>query len=258
MALRAIWPVVLAAVVLAGCGAGGAAPASTPADTGKPKAGAECADLVAGGKQASFTDSGGASVAGVELGTGKVGVVLAHQNNSNLCEWMFYGRQLVRRGYHVLAFDFPGEGASGPRDIGTQLDRDVVAAAEYLRGHGASTLVLMGASKGGTASLVAATEIQPPVAAVVSLSAPETFLGMNAHEAAATLKVPVLYLATENDTPFADAAHNLYEATPATTQRDIFVGLGGEHGVGLFGSPQASKVTAAIDKLLAAYAPPSP
>jgi dienelactone hydrolase len=249
--------VLLLVLPLVGCGGGGGTPASQPSSDNKPRAGSHCPDLAPLGKQARFTDSAGASVAALELGTGKTGVVLAHQNESDLCEWLPYGKQLMERGYHVLAFDFPGEGASDPRTTNTGLDQDVVAAATYLRGKGATTLVLMGASKGGTASLVAATEIQPPVAAVVSLSAPLAFAGTSAGTAVQSLTVPVLFLATEADTDFADSAKVLYDATPAATEKQIFIGIGGQHGVGVLGSPEADKVKASIDKLLAAHAPPA-
>jgi dienelactone hydrolase len=248
--------VLLLVLSLVGCGRGGT-PASQPSSDNKPRAGSHCPDLAPLGKQVRFTDSGGASVAALELGAGKTGVVLAHQNESDLCEWLPYGKQLMERGYHVLAFDFPGEGASDPKTTATGLDQDVVAAAGYLRGTGVTTLVLMGASKGGTASLVAATEIQPPVAAVVSLSAPVAFAGTSAGIAVKSLTVPVLFLATEADTEFADSAKALYDATPATTEKQIFIGTGGQHGVGVLVSYEAAKVNESIDKLLAAHAPPA-
>jgi dienelactone hydrolase len=249
---------MLAAVLaVAGCGGGSKAGAGpSPTDDGR-RAGAKCESLAAAGKQARFKATDGTQLAGVELGAGKTGVVLAHQNMSDLCEWLPYGKLLADRGYRVLAFDFAGDGASSTHLGGAGLlADDVLAATAHLRGLGVTDIVLMGASKGGAASLAAAVALQPPPAAVVSLSAPATFSGADAASAVPKLKTPVLYLATENDHPFAETAKELYDATPATTERAIFVGIGSEHGTGLLASPEATKIKAEIDKLLAAHAPP--
>jgi len=252
--------ILVTALALAGCGggakSGSGGGAASPTDDGE-RAGARCEALAADGRQARFTAADGTKLAGVELGRGKTGVVLAHQNQSDLCEWLPFGKQLAGRGYHVLAFDFAGDGASDTHPAGAGLlADDVLAAAAHLRGLGAADIVLMGASKGGAASLAAAVALQPPAVAVVSLSAPATFSGADAASAVPKLKTPVLYLATSNDHPFAETAQELYDATPATTERAIFVGIGGEHGTGLFASPEATKIKAEIDKLLAAHAPP--
>ena len=52
---------------------------------------------------------------------------------------------------------------------------------------------------GGIASLVAGANVKPPVDGVVSVSAPARFLGMDAVATAPRLRVPVLYLAAEDD-----------------------------------------------------------
>ena len=177
------------------------------------------------------------------LGQGRTGVVLGHQAGSDLCEWLPQARRLATQDRQVLAFDF------GPSaDIG----KDMVAAAAELRRRGADRLVLVGSSMGGTAALEAAAEITPPVAGVVSLSGPEKYQGADAATAAPKLRVPVLFVAAEDDPPFADAAQTLYKAVPGHDKK-LVVLEGGGHGTSLveFGD-QAARVRAELDRFLAA------
>jgi dienelactone hydrolase len=60
-------------------------------------------------------------------------------------------------------------------------------------------IILVGASMGGTASLVAAHGIVPTVAGVASLSGPANYAGMDALTTVKSLTVPVLFMAAAND-----------------------------------------------------------
>jgi len=228
-----------------------AAPAAEPN-----LAGATCVGEAAGGTKVEFTSGDGARLVGIELGQGRTGVVLAHQNSSDLCEWLPYGNQLAKKGYRVLAFDFAGEGGSGDPESPAALDGEVVAAVEHIRSRGASDVVLMGASKGGTAILTAAATITPAPKALVSLSAPGRFDAMDALAAAPKLQSATLYLAGRTDGQFAISAQQLYDATPAAS-RTILVVDEGAHGTALLRSGSGDKVTQAIEALLAESAPPA-
>jgi dienelactone hydrolase len=244
--------VPLLALLLAGCA--GATPAADPSPA-PPKAGSGCADAAAHGKAVRFVTPAGTRLVGIELGAGPKGVVLAHQNQSNLCEWLPFGERLAGQGYHVLAFDFGGDGDSEGHLGDDRLDDDVVAAAAHLRAGGATGIVLMGASKGGTASLAAAVTLSPPPAAVVTLSAPTLFAGISAAEAVPRLTSPVLFLAAENDHPFAEAAQEFAATVPKSVPHQVFLPIGGEHGTGMLGGGQAKKVTDLIDAFLKEHAP---
>ena len=81
------------------------------------------------------------------LGHGDSGLVFGHQLGADLCEWPETARAYARLGYRTLVLDFHD------RD---QVDDDVVAAVAELRRRGVARVVLVGASMGGTAVLVAA------------------------------------------------------------------------------------------------------
>jgi pimeloyl-ACP methyl ester carboxylesterase len=249
------WPLLVALVLAAGCGngdPGGQAPppATTPATTAAAAAKA-CLQGAEREQAVRFTTSSGATLVGVVLGGGRVGLVLGHQVGSDLCEWLPQARELADQGYRVLAFDFAGSGDSQPGPGEARVDADVVAAAEELRRRGADRVVLIGSSMGGTAVLSAATRIRPPVAGVVSLSGPASFQGVDAGEAVARLRVPVLLVAAADDRTFADDARAMYRAAPVRDKRLLVVG-GGGHGTSLleFGS-DAPKVQAAVRRFVA-------
>jgi pimeloyl-ACP methyl ester carboxylesterase len=199
-----------------------------------------------------FTTGAGATLVGVVLGSGRTGLVLGHQVGSDLCEWLPQAQALAEQGYQVLAFDFEGFGDSQPGSgPDTGIDTDVVAAAEQLRRRGATRIVLVGSSMGGTAVLSAATRIRPPVAGVVSLSGPASYQDVDAGAAISRLRVPVLLVAAADDHPFVDDARTMHRAAPVRDKR-LLVIPGGGHGTSLleFGD-DAPKVLAALRKFIA-------
>jgi pimeloyl-ACP methyl ester carboxylesterase len=253
-------PVVL--LLAAGCGdagrdagSAGVAPATSAATTAPATSAAaaakSCLQEAERDQAISFTTSAGATLAGVVLGSGRRGLVLGHQNGSDLCEWLPQARELAGRGYRVLAFDFAGFGDSQPGPGEARVDSDVVAAAEQLRRRGADRVVLVGSSMGGTAVLAAATRIRPPVAGVVSLSGPASFQGVDAAAAMSRLRVPVLLVASADDQPFADDARAMYRAAPVR-DKQLLVVPGGGHGTSLleFGD-DAPKVQADVRRFVA-------
>ena len=82
-----------------------------------------------------LTNAAGLSIAAVDLGTGASGVVLAHQSDGSLCEWLPYGEALAAKGFRVLAFDFAGSGSSSMPKQKTYVE-DLRTAVTYLRGAG--------------------------------------------------------------------------------------------------------------------------
>lgn len=251
---------LLALPLLLALAACSARPAPAPAPAAEPvnNAGSGCVSAAAAGSKVAFTAPDGARVVGIELGKGRTGVVLAHMDQSHLCEWLPYGAQLAAKGYRVLAFDFAGEGDSGPADGVPDLTGEATAAAASMRSRGVTDIVLMGASKGGTAIVAAGAAIDPAPKALVSLSGPAQFNSADALAAAPRLTSPVLYVAGSDDAGFAAAAERLGKATPPAVRRGVLIVPGAQHGTSLLGGEGFEKVTSAIGSLLAKDAPPLP
>lgn len=172
---------------------------------------------------------------GVMLGSGARGVVLAHGSGEDLCAWIPYARRLAAAGFRVLALDHRRHGSSQwPTAVARlwRVDLDIAAAAGALRRRGARSVVLVGSSMGATASIAAAPLVAPPVAGVVSLSATDVFVTVNAVAAARRLTVPLLVVATEGDADFADRARAL-AAAAASAEKRLEILPGTVHGLAM-------------------------
>lgn len=83
-------------------------------------------------------------------------------------------RELVKRGYGVMRFDFTGLGHSSGEFADTNFSsnvRDLVKAADFLREHYKAPSILVGHSLGGTATLRAALQV-PECQGVVTIGSP--------------------------------------------------------------------------------------
>ena len=213
----------------------GRAPSGSPSGTSPPTTQGPLDGCVPTG-QASLVDLGGGHQAAV-LGSGGNGVVLSNQSDQNLCGWLPFGKVLAERGFRVLLYDY---GAA------TDPAGDVALAAAKLRSLGAGTVQLVGASEGAKASLIAATTLQPPPAAVVSLSAERTLQGTDVLPAAAKLRAPVLFVTARDDSLVGDATGQLYRAATRSASRRLEVVAGDAHGTGLLGGAAGAKLQAML------------
>ena len=168
-------------------------------------------------------------LAAVSIGTGRVAVVLAHQSSGSLCQWWPYARTLAAR-FRVVAFDFDGAGASPSGD--GNYPGEVAAAAKWARRHGSRRIVVMGASMGGTAVMVAAAHLGDSVSGVIDLSGPADFAGMNALGAARRVHVPALFAYGTLDLGFAADVRHVRAAT-AARDKPILAIKTQDHGVDL-------------------------
>jgi pimeloyl-ACP methyl ester carboxylesterase len=139
----------------------------------------------AGSREITFESSDGVTLAGRLFGPaeGSAGVVLAHMSPSDQSAWYFFADRLGRRGYRVLTFNFRGycpggdAGCSDGEKNPPAIWQDVEGAVEALRSEGATRIGLVGASMGGTASLVVASKEGKGVDVVITLSAPPALRG---------------------------------------------------------------------------------
>jgi pimeloyl-ACP methyl ester carboxylesterase len=182
-----------------------------------------------------FRASDGVRLLGVTMGKGTVGVALGHESSARLCNWMPFARRLAHAGYRVLPFDFRNAGSSATvwTDNAGRLDLDYHAAAAVLRERGATKIVFAGASLGATAALVAAGTSPQPVDAVAELSGPSEWpFYLDPLQVVASLHVPVLYMAAEDDHPYSEDARRFYAQT-AEADKQLAILPGGEHGTRL-------------------------
>lgn len=136
----------------------------------------------------TFTTGDGLDLVGRVYGEGTTAIVCSHQRQSSKADFAAAGPVLAAEGFMVLAYDNRGDGESEqglPADQGL----DLLSAIELVRARGAEKVVLLGASRGGTLSLDAAT--QTDVDAIVTLSSPPPDDGP---AAVAAVTAPSLYV----------------------------------------------------------------
>ncbi|MBI4328673.1 MAG: alpha/beta fold hydrolase [Chloroflexi bacterium] len=166
-------------------------------------------------------------------GGGMTGVVLAHMFPADQESWAPFAETLKARGYKALIFNFRGYGRSGGNRQVSQIDKDVEGAIAYLRGQGIHRIFVVGASMGGTASVIAGNRQE--VAGVVTLSSPRIFQGLDATQAGMGLKVPGLFVAAEDDGQ-APVDARWFQGNAAGPARALVVS-GDAHGTNIFGAP---------------------
>lgn len=225
-----------AVAVVAACGPGTGAPATTVA-------------LPAGVRTTDVTipTPDGQTLTGrwfLPEGPPVTGVLLAHQRRAGKETWYPFAARVAAAGGAALTFDFRGYGGStGARD--RDLDVDLRAAAGLFGEVGVDRVHLVGASMGGTAAVVVAAGGaggDVPVAGVVTLSAPARFGDLDAGAAAGSLGVPLLAVAAAGDEPYATDARALAAASGGR----LLIVDGDEHGTALLEGPAAAEVTAAL------------
>jgi alpha-beta hydrolase superfamily lysophospholipase len=191
------------------------------------------------GDEYRFRAADGTRLAGHRFGgmmpKGRTAVVLAHMSGGDLCQWAPYARNLASKGFFVFPFDFRGHGFSQGGQDYAKAPADLVAAIRAVRRLGARRVVVVGASLGGIAALVAAPTIRPPLAGVAAVSAPAEIVGeLNAVPAAGRLRLPTLYVAAGQDQnppyDFAADGQKLYDAT-TTPEKRLELVPGSLHGV---------------------------
>lgn len=200
---------------------------------------------------ASFpTDDGGVVFADV-YGDGQRGVVLAHGARFTKESWADQAPVLAREGLRVVAIDFRGHGRShGPGGVDDQDEahRDVLAAVRYLRGGGATSVAVVGASFGGWAAARASLEAPGTIDELALLAAspvadPEHLAGRK------------LFVVARDDlqgagTPRLPIVRDQFERAPEP--KELLVLEGGAHAQFLFETDQGQRLLDALARFLTA------
>ena len=169
---------------------------------------------------------------GIERGSGPDGVVLAHMLGSSQNAWAPIVEDLVKDGLHVLTFDFRGHGLSAGDRNPSLADLDLAGAIGKLRALGASRVLVVGASMGGTAALAIAADQE--VDGVVTLSAPMEIGQLNASSAVRGYHGPLLAIVGEDDNSrYTDAARDIIAKSSAAPKRRQVIKNTGDHGTDL-------------------------
>lgn len=214
---------------------------------------------LAGSTAVTFDSADGVHLEGRLFGRGNdVGVVLSHMLPADQSSWWDFAQRLADEGYLALTFDFrgycPGGNAGcsqGERNI-SQIWQDVLGAVDFVRAQGAGRVMLVGASMGGTASLVAAAHSSTPIAAVITLSAPTSIEGLVADENVLTLlSGGKLFIAGVGDASAAIAAEQLYEQAPPPKRVEIVPA--DDHGTDLLTGSQSEVVRTLVLNYLAQF-----
>lgn len=199
-----------------------------------------------------LTTLDGVSIATYSQGQGTTAIVLVHQVNADHCGWSTEAFALAKK-YRVMSIDLRGYGTS-QRAKGTTAfayRNDIAAAVGELRTTGAKKVVLVGASMGGSAVVVAGAFINPPVDAIVAVSAPTNFKGQNAKTAAPKLAIPARFLAAVDDGAAVSSAKSLNRSATNSPNHQVVVFANGGHGWALLhpGSPAEAALTSFVDSL---------
>lgn len=167
----------------------------------------------------------------------KKGVVCAHMFPADQTSYEALAKDLARKGYPVLTFNFRGYGNSeGSKDT-SRIALDMNAAVRFMAER-VTRMVLIGASMGGTASILEGNH--PKVKGVVTLSAPAAFQGLDARSKVSELKPPKLFVAAKGDASAYDSAKYFY--AHATEPKEILLVEGSAHGTKLLEGPTAELV----------------
>jgi pimeloyl-ACP methyl ester carboxylesterase len=212
-----------------------------------------------------FESTDGVRLAGRLFGPedAKAGVVLAHMYPADQRSWFPFAERLAERGYRVLTFDFRGycpggDGgcSEGDKDI-PSIWRDVDGATALLMNGGVQRVALIGASMGGTASLIAASEDGEGIDAIVTLSAPISFEGLEAGpDVVQQVMGAKLFLAGHADAVAAESAQQLYDESILPKRVEILTTE--DHGTDILTGNQAGIASTEILNWLERYLPIGP
>jgi pimeloyl-ACP methyl ester carboxylesterase len=174
------------------------------------------------------------------FGSGPAGVILAPMRPADQTAWFAFATRLADSGrFTVLTFDFRGFGSSTGEKAFDRVDTDLLSAYTYMRDTLHITKVfLVGASMGGTASLVVGARV--PVAGVVSISSPAQFENMDALATVPRIAVPKLFITSKDDVPAQRSLDQLVAA--AGDPKDQHVYDGDAHGTDLLDGPYAPEL----------------
>ncbi|HET6846902.1 MAG TPA: alpha/beta fold hydrolase [Anaerolineales bacterium] len=238
---------VIAAGMLAACSAVGTTPTPLPEPSATPASPPTQTQIPS--DTVTFTTEDGVRLAGTFRGEGKMAVILAHQGtpHADQTTWATFADVLAEHGIASLAFDFRGIGRSGGTFLAADLDKDVLAATQYLRGRGYDKIVCGGASMGGTACMSAAQH-EAYVGLIIlasGMSAGTRQYGLHLTEdEISSLVPPKLFITAEGDYGVINDMRHMSDLAPDPKQLVLLPGT--KHGTDLFNTDAGPALTKAL------------
>ncbi len=211
--------------------------------------GAAAADTRTG---VAFTTEDGVTLRGWLWKRAPTAVVFSHMFGTDQSIWVDFADELSSQGYTALTYDFRGVGRSGGQFVIAQVDRDVLAAVRFVRRLGERRVFLIGASLGGTASLVAAGKTR--VDGVVVMASGTQWAGLDARPYLPALDIPKLFIVGSDDAPFNYSAQIMYAQTPQPKQ--LLVIPSDQHGAYMLQTRHRNTIKHAITAFLKKHAAP--
>jgi uncharacterized protein len=217
---------------------------------------------IADSQAITFASSDGVELAGRIFGPedATAGVVLGHMLPADQTSWFEFADRLAGLGYRALTFDFRGycpggvAGCSKGEKTVAGIEQDVAGAVGYLKGQGIKRIGLVGASMGGTASLVTASRPDKTIDAVVTLSAPASIDGLAAGpDVLQAITAAKLFLAGNGDAVAAQSAQTFYDESAAPKRVEILTTS--DHGTDMLEGNQAEIARNLIIGWLERYVP---
>jgi pimeloyl-ACP methyl ester carboxylesterase len=153
-----------------------------------------------------FNTADGIRLDGAMVGTGTVGVGAGPRVRQRPVRRLPIRQLPAKRGLRVFAVDVRwfGRSACPQGDAAGRVVDDLVAAVAQLRQRGVTRVALVSASMGGSAALIAATRVKPPVDPVVEQlgqAKPTSLLRipLNGRGAVRQLTVPTMFVVANYD-----------------------------------------------------------
>ncbi|HEY6567624.1 MAG TPA: alpha/beta fold hydrolase [Actinomycetota bacterium] len=216
-------------------------------------------------KPVTFESADGVQLAGRLFGPddATAGVVLAHMQPADQSSWYAFAERMGDAGYLALTFNFRGycpggdAGCSQGKQNAAAAWQDVQGAADYLREQGAQRVGLVGASMGGTASLVVAGQQDADIMAVATLSAPAATGGLVVTpEILQQMTAAKLFVAGNGDVTAATDAQMFYTNTLQPKRVEILPS--NDHGTDLLTGNQSENTRTLLMSWLQQFLPVSP
>ena len=206
----------------------------------------------------SFRAADDVRLEGRLFGDGATAVVLSHMRPADQSSWWDFADELADEGYLALTYNFRGYcpgGTVGCSDGDRNTEaiwQDVLGAIDFVRSRGAGRVMLIGASMGGTASLIAASRDGVDADVVITLSAPVAFEGLAASPDVLTrIRAAKLFIAGVDDGSAAGSAQTLYDRSPPPKRLEILTT--GDHGTDILEGNQGGPARTLILTYLSQY-----